>query len=71
MTEATAPNPFSFAGWSFKEWAKQNKDDLKSILLLVIGYNYVAGFSWQSFLVSVGVLVGKLVVDSFDYWVSS
>jgi hypothetical protein len=59
---------FTFIGWSFKEWARRNKDNFKALAILLAGYNYVSGFSLESFIAGVSVIAGKFVVDTIDYW---
>jgi hypothetical protein len=68
MTEV--PNPYSFKGWSFKELVRRNKDNVKAAVVLLAGYNYLVGFSWQSLLVGLGAILGKMIVDTLDYWLS-
>ena len=68
-------NRFSFKGWEFKEWLKRNKESLR--LMLSVGFGLFAaqivGFEDFTTAGGVGTLVtavSKLILDSFDYWVS-
>ncbi len=66
----TETEKYSFKGYSLKEWAKHNKDNLKAIVVIIAGYNYLSGFSWQSLGIALLAVVGKLAIDSVDYWLS-
>jgi hypothetical protein len=55
-------------GYSFKEWAKRNKETFKGIILFLGGYSYLQGFEWQVFLVGLGAFGVKLLIDAVDYW---
>lgn len=60
---------FNFEGWQFAEWFKGNSKTLKE--LIKIGLPLVASVlvvdpAWQQFIIT---LVGKFVLDSFEYWV--
>jgi hypothetical protein len=74
--EATAtPNRFSFKGWEFKTWVKMNKESLRLMLSVGVGLfsAWVVGFENFATSASIGTLataVSKLILDSFDYWVS-
>lgn len=63
---------FSFKGYKFSEALYRNKDLLKGVVVLVTGVTSFVGFNWRTFGMSVGAallgLVGKLVLDAFDYF---
>lgn len=61
---------WTFEGWNIKSWVKYNKESIKATIVFVAGYNYVAGFTWASFLIGIGALCAKLVIDTVDYYVS-
>jgi hypothetical protein len=59
---------FSFKGYSFVEWAKKNKNDLKMFFAIVMTL-----VSSSVTNIQVGALVGivsKLGVDAIDYFLS-
>jgi hypothetical protein len=56
------------AGYSFKEWARRNKETFKGAILFLGGYSYLQGFDWKVFLVGLGAFLVKLAVDAVDYW---
>ena len=60
----------SFEGWSLKTWARKNKDNFKAIVLLLAGYNYFIGFNWQSLVVALVAIGGKIAIDTLDYWLT-
>lgn len=64
----TETKKYSMEGYSFKEWAKHNKEGLKALVLFLAGYTYFTGFSWETFVIGLVAIVGKLGVDSIDYW---
>lgn len=71
MADTTdTPQPFSFSGWNFSAWLGKNKDTLKLLVAFLVGYNYFTGFDWKSFIAVLLAMVGKLVIDSIDYYQS-
>lgn len=70
---ATSPR-LSFKGYSFLEALNRNKDLLKGVIVLITGYSYFTGFNLKTFLLSLGaavaVLIGKLILDAFDFFFS-
>lgn len=69
------PNRFSFKGYEFKEWAKRNKDSLKTILSGIFALTSFFYVGLEDVIVSGGVAVitggvSKLFLDGFDYWIS-
>ena len=59
---------YSFRGWSFRAWAQHNKNNLKDLVILLAGVNYFTGFKFETLIASLLVIVGKLAVDTLDYW---
>lgn len=70
MVKKTLSASGSMKGWSFKTLLYKNKDNIKALILLLAGWNYFQGFSWEAFIIAVLALVAKLLVDTFDFWVS-
>lgn len=69
------PNRFSFKGWEFREWLKSNKGNLRMILSVILGLTAasIVGFQDLTTAGTVGTLataISKLILDSFDYYVS-
>jgi len=69
------PNRFSFKGWEFKEWLKRNKESLRLMLSVGLGLlaAQIVGFEDFTKAGAIGTLVtavSKLILDSFDYWIS-
>ena len=63
---------YSMKGYSFKEWASRNLETFKLVTAAVIGLTtfYTASFPepWQAFAATMASLLGKLLLDAFDYW---
>ena len=68
MVEKKVTTRFSMQGWTLKEWAFRNKDNFKAAIILLAGYNYIAGFTWSSFFVALAAVGGKIIIDTIDYW---
>ena len=67
----------SFKGYRFSEALYRNKDSLKGVLTVLVGYStYLTAttFDYKAFLlalgVSAGAFVGKLIFDAFDFYFS-
>lgn len=62
----------SWKGYSFKQALFRNKNEVKAVLAIIVGANYLTGFDWKTFGLSVAAgviaLVSKLVWDAFDYY---
>jgi len=67
----TSPR-LSFKGYSLKKALYRNKDAVKAIIALITGANFLGGFDWNKFLLSLAAgviaLASKLLVDAIDYW---
>jgi hypothetical protein len=61
---------FNFKKWNIKKLLKHNKESIKAVVVLLAGYNYLAGFNWKSLSIGVGALIGKMCIDSIDYYFS-
>jgi len=72
MTEEISKN-FSLKGWRFTEWLKRNKDSIKTILTILLGL-LGASLSDRPTLMllfgSVSAVGCRLILDTFDYFVS-
>lgn len=64
----TQTKKYSFKGWSLREWARHNKEGLKSLILVLGGYSYFQGFEWQAFIIALIGVASKLCIDTLDYW---
>ena len=64
----------SMKGWRIKEWVQHNKDNLRLILSGGLGLltAFVVGVSapWAVALGGLVTTLSKLVLDSFDYYLS-
>ena len=64
----------SFKGYRIQEALYRNKEAIKSVLAIILGANFFAGFDLQVFLLSLGAatvaLAGKLIQDAFDYYMT-
>lgn len=62
----------SFKGYKITTALYRNKDALKALIILITGYSYFTEFKLETFLVALGLassaLLGKLVLDAFDYF---
>ena len=60
---------FTLKGWSIKEWALHNYENLKEILKvaipLVVGLSFVKENPSLVFLITAG---GKLALDTLEFW---
>lgn len=61
---------FNFKGWDIKKWLVANKETVKLLIVFIAGYNYMTGFDLKPFIIGIGALLGKLAIDSIDYYVS-
>jgi hypothetical protein len=65
---------FNLKGWSFKTWAKRNKDSLKLIISGSAGIlsAYLAGLTpvYSAGLGAIVAAVTKIILDTLDYWLS-
>lgn len=72
MTETKLSPRLSFEGYSFKKALYRNKNELKALLAVIVGYNFVGGVDLQKLLLSLATaglaLSSKLVWDAFDYY---
>jgi hypothetical protein len=69
------PNRFSFKGYEFKEWAKRNKDSIKTILSTTLSLTSFFYVGLENVILSgaIALIVGeasKLIIDGFSYWLS-
>lgn len=64
-------NRFSFKGWKFMEWLKGNWSTIKELLKvgapLILGLQF---FSANPYMVGVVTVVGKLILDTAQYYIS-
>ena len=60
----------SFEGYDFKILLYRNKDTIKILAAFLVGYSYFNGFSWGAFLMGAGSLVGKIAIDSLDFFLT-
>lgn len=62
----------SFQGYSFKEALVRNKDAVKAVIAVITGANYLIGFDWRTFAISLGgglIALGvKLLADAVDFY---
>lgn len=69
----TSPR-LSFKGYRITEALYRNKDLIKGLLVLITGYSYLSNFDLRQFLLAVAgsgiILIGKLVLDAFDFFFS-
>lgn len=63
-----ATEKYTFIGWDLKELLRHNKDNLKALVVFLSGYTYLVGFDWRVFLIGLGAIAGKMVLDTIDYW---
>ncbi len=72
---------FNFKGWDFKIWLLKNKElivaNKNNIKLIVSGLSGILSAYFSGLSVSLGAplaliitTVSKLILDSFDYWIS-
>ena len=64
---------FNFSGWNIGEWAKANKSNLRLIIAGALGLLGTMLGNTPALAATCGALiaaVSKLVLDSFDYFVS-
>lgn len=59
---------YTMKGYSFKEWARLNKDNFKAVVVFLTGYSYLIGFDWKTFAVAGAAVLSKFVLDGIDYW---
>lgn len=59
---------YTFIGWDIKELVRHNKDNIKTLVVFIGGYSYLVGFDWRVFLIGVGAIVGKMLLDTLEYW---
>lgn len=62
----------SFKGYSFRQALYRNKDAVKAIVAIITGANFLVGFDWKTFGVTLATgviaLATKLVIDAVDFW---
>lgn len=62
----------SFKGYRLSTALARNKEYFKALILLITGYNYMTGFDFLTFCYSIMgaviVLVGKLLMDAYDFY---
>lgn len=62
-----------FDGWSWKEWARGNKESLKLTLVasagfVLYGLEFIPDPKLKALVTGVAMAVGKLGLDSFHFW---
>ena len=67
MGETISP-AMSFKGFNLMTLLYRNKEAIKLLIAFLIGYNYFAGFSLSSFLFGIGGLLGKMAIDTIDFY---
>lgn len=75
MRDSKMESPrLSFKGYRFAEALYRNKDLVKGLIVIIVGYSYMTGFDFPTFAAAVGAgviaLAGKLVLDAWDYFTS-
>lgn len=63
-----ASEQYTMNGYSFKEWARLNKDNFKAVIVFLAGYNYLVGFDWHTFAVAGVAVLAKFASDAVDYF---
>lgn len=62
----------SFEGYDFKEALVRNKDSVKALVAIITGANFLVGFDWKIFGLSLAgatiALATKLIGDAVDFW---
>lgn len=63
---------YTMSGYSFKEWARRNKETFKLVLTAVLGLGtyFSLGLDepWKALAATMIGLGTKLAVDAIDYW---
>lgn len=60
---------FSFEGWQFMEWLKGNWSTIKEIIKVGVPYLVATAIVQDMGLQAVIILVGKLILDTGEYFV--
>jgi hypothetical protein len=61
---------FNLEGYSLVAWLKGNKSTVEQVIKVGVPWiasTFVTNVMWQQFLITV---VGKWIIDGFDYWIS-
>jgi hypothetical protein len=70
MVENTIKSPaFSFSGWNFKDWLLGNGKTIKELVKVLVPLGVAWASTRNPALLTVFTLLGKLVLDSFEYWI--